>query len=980
MIRAALAVLLALLWPLAAATAEEPPQTPYLRIEAGGHTGAIPRLAVDASGHLMASAGFDKTVRLWSLPDGREKAVLRPPIGPREEGEIYAVALSPDGRRVFAGGATGGSWGNGFSIYVFDADKGVLTSLLPGLPAPVSDLAVAPDGTRFAAGLMQGGVRVWDATNGKSLFEDRTIEGPVRTVLIDRQNRLYAAAADGKVRVYGADGKKLVEAQPAPGLKPWGLALSPDGGLLGVAYENADKQGRLRVDVLNAQSLKPVFTPDTTGLKGSGLLALAWVADDRGGVQLLAGGYARGDKGSGTGNEAANVLRRWSDFGLGPAVDLPAAGDTIRHILAVPGGGAVYATEDPGWGRIGADGKIARKPEAPLVDLRPARGGRFAVSADGQTIEFSTGKGMLRFDAANRQLTKAADNAPGLAGPRLTAPGLAPSGWQDSNAPRLGPAAVALDKAEFARSLTILPGDERVLIGTDTHLRLVGRDGKPIAAVEEPAAVWAVSASADGKVAIAALLDGTVRWYGLEANAPLTERAALFIHGDGARWILFTPEGLFDHADRGGDDLIGVHLNRAHNQQPEWVSSSQAYRTLYAPAAVRARLAGDPGPARARLAELGDIRGRLARQPTVEVTGACVPAAGGCTAVAFGARHEAVLPPGAGTLRLHLKLGDRGLGVGAIDAFVNERNAGRFPSPPLASNAGTADIDVPLDPGHDIVQIRAYDGGNGIFAETPILDFSSAEEASGDQRGTLYVLAIGIDRYALPNLALHFAVADAKTFADSIKQSSAPLYKSVDLTLLTDQEATRAGILAAFERLAHVVRSRDTFLFYVASHGVASDDAHRFLLVPQDVADISSMGALARGAIDETTLVTALSRIQAHDALLFLDTCHSGTVTADDLANVGHESGRYILAASSSVQEALDSYDNRNGVFVYALNEALHGRAGQDADGDIGALALGEYVSKRVGQLAREKGHEQDAEFKAAQSELRSFPVGKILH
>ena len=35
-------------------------------------------------------------------------------------------------------------------------------------------------------------------------------------------------------------------------------------------------------------------------------------------------------------------------------------------------------------------------------------------------------------------------------------------------------------------------------------------------------------------------------------------------------------------------------------------------------------------------------------------------------------------------------------------------------------------------------------------------------------------------------------------------------------------------------------------------------------------------------------------------------------------------------------------------------------------------------VSRRIGQLAREKGHEQDAVFRTAQRELRSFPVARI--
>jgi hypothetical protein len=57
-------------------------------------------------GRLLATAGFDKTVRLWSPPGGKPAGVLRPPIGAEQEGEIYAVAIAgrPPG---VAAGATG---------------------------------------------------------------------------------------------------------------------------------------------------------------------------------------------------------------------------------------------------------------------------------------------------------------------------------------------------------------------------------------------------------------------------------------------------------------------------------------------------------------------------------------------------------------------------------------------------------------------------------------------------------------------------------------------------------------------------------------------------------------------------------------------------------------------------------------------------------------------------------------------------------
>jgi hypothetical protein len=60
------------------------------------------------------------------------------------------------------------------------------------------------------------------------------------------------------------------------------------------------------------------------------------------------------------------------------------------------------------------------------------------------------------------------------------------------------------------------------------------------------------------------------------------------------------------------------------------------------------------------------------------------------------------------------------------------------------------------------------------------------------------------------------------------------------------------------------------------------------------------------------------------------------------------------------------------------LREAFQGDAPHDSHGIIGALSLGEYMSEEVGELARSRNHDQDAEFTAAQSQLNSFPVGAV--
>ena len=47
-----------------------PSQDPVLRIETGMHTAAIQSIGVDRDCRLLATGSWDKTVRLWSLPEG----------------------------------------------------------------------------------------------------------------------------------------------------------------------------------------------------------------------------------------------------------------------------------------------------------------------------------------------------------------------------------------------------------------------------------------------------------------------------------------------------------------------------------------------------------------------------------------------------------------------------------------------------------------------------------------------------------------------------------------------------------------------------------------------------------------------------------------------------------------------------------------------------------------------------------------------
>src|SRR5271154_979350 len=103
----ALAGLLLVLGSVLGAPTRAQTGEPILRIEIGTHMSRISAAGADAAGRVLVTASDDKTARIWSLLDLRPMGVLRLPIGTEQDGLLFAVAVSPDGRLAAVAGRLG---------------------------------------------------------------------------------------------------------------------------------------------------------------------------------------------------------------------------------------------------------------------------------------------------------------------------------------------------------------------------------------------------------------------------------------------------------------------------------------------------------------------------------------------------------------------------------------------------------------------------------------------------------------------------------------------------------------------------------------------------------------------------------------------------------------------------------------------------------------------------------------------------------
>jgi WD40 repeat protein/serine/threonine protein kinase len=281
-----------------------------------GHSASISGMVFSSDGQTLASSSLDKTVRLWDITSGR--LIVNPLTGDgqqkfsvafssddktlitgnrdgtlllwnitaestisqqlAETGILRSLVFNADGTRVFAGSSDG-------KLLLYDVKTGKVidtfdTASYPIVPNnstrddlhTIESLALSQDGTKLAAGRLDGTIIVWDTRTKQSFsFVDPHL---LYRIALSSDGQTLAASEGGDIiALWNVTQRSLIRTFPFSTSDPLGrlpIDLRPDGKMLAVGgcekqiTKTGCKQGQVQLwDVATGKIIGQPFLGHT---------------------------------------------------------------------------------------------------------------------------------------------------------------------------------------------------------------------------------------------------------------------------------------------------------------------------------------------------------------------------------------------------------------------------------------------------------------------------------------------------------------------------------------------------------------------------------------------------------------------------------------------------------------------------------------------------------------------------------------------
>jgi WD40 repeat protein len=932
---------------------------PTLQLEVGTHTGAVRRVAFDEIRDVVVTVSDDKTARIWRLSTRQLLHTLRVPAGPGEMGRLYGVAIHPSRDVVAIGGSTLEKTPGTpqAEIYFFHLKTGQLLQKIEVDATEIKRLAWSFDGTLLIAGTAGAKPGVIGFNESGQHVLSHTTQGPVFGLSVARSGMVVATDFSGKLEIFDASKGFLKHTgQVDTGARnPTSVALSPDATQAVVGYFS--KQ-RPTIITLATGQREQVLEPAEATLDKGALMTVAWSPD---GTSVYAAGAAA------LPNRQFGIWRFNPKRGT-PQASMVAATDSILDI-AVSSERMIFASFDASWGSFRAD-KLEGRTSTTATDFRGAQ--KLRADAQGAMVSWITQDDNTghKMDMVRRVVEKS-DSA-GLQG-AITKRGFLGSSLQttdqDGRLPyvQLGSKKIDLGDGELAIASSFIMNSDDAVIGTSKALMRLGGDGRTKWRVTPGAEVNAVLSTRGGELVIAALSDGSIRWW----NAKDGQLVLSLLANRAGAWVAWTPQGYFD-ASAGADKLVGWLVNDASGNGSTQFHPLSRFRDRFNRPDIIDQSLKTLDPA-AAIAQASPSERDMLPKPSASagVSEKPIYNFGPDSKNAFVAPPSLTLlssssvegSPDTINIRYAMSSSEK-LGKPNVLVRFNGRPANAEVVMPITldgTTPGQVKVKVPTGGGGVINLVATTLSGNSEPLTIALTDREDKKPASisrpsVDTRPRLFVLAVGVSEYAQTDYRLGLAAKDANDFANVMEKQSGRLYQSVEVRRLLNNEATQKNTLEGLKWLAGIAKTGDVAMLFVAGHGVNVHNGEYYFL-PFD----GHRDRLAESAVPERAIRDALSQIRGQ-ALFFVDTCHAGNVlgnprtSARELSRMASElasaeNGVVVFASSSGRQDSEESSAWGNGAFTKAVLSGLQGAADLNKSGRVTFKGLDFYVSEEVRRL-----------------------------
>jgi hypothetical protein len=262
------------------------------------------------------------------------------------------------------------------------------------------------------------------------------------------------------------------------------------------------------------------------------------------------------------------------------------------------------------------------------------------------------------------------------------------------------------------------------------------------------------------------------------------------------------------------------------------------------------------------------------------------------------------------------------------------------------------------------VMVTSYaPGETGSYRFSVSPSQGSPRQASVQGGARVFAVMVGVSDYGGAQTPLDFTDEDARKLAETLSADGSLNDASV---VLTNAEATVAGVRRAFARVAAEAGPEDTFLFFFSGHGDQSEVAVSGL----EPDGKSEAIVLRDGEISDTEMATLFGSLRTRLSLLVIDSCFSGGFARNVVDRPGVMG---LFSSEEDLTSAVADKFQAGGYLSHFLRTGMGGEADADGDRLVTAGELATYLRRQF----REQVESVESETQDGQRNYQNLVVDR---